>query len=166
MPPGCNVLNYAKSFLNDMLYWHIPLSGDAYRIVRLLLSLKKKQKWYKLCGRLKLLDSILKNHSLNMVKLKKNSRHPKTACNFPKLWKTWFYHTVVCTNDADGITIISVNPTGARKCRFTWGGVRRVSCMTVLSSFHVSFCQPFRRQHMREEPNWTFHAWKNVVIFA
>ena len=41
--PGCNALNYAKRF-NDMLYRHIRLSGDANRIVRLLMALKKNDK--------------------------------------------------------------------------------------------------------------------------
>ena len=42
-PPGCNVLNYAKPF-NGMVYWHIRLSWDANKIVKLLMALKKNDK--------------------------------------------------------------------------------------------------------------------------
>ena len=41
--------------------------------------------------------------------------------------------------------------------------------MTVLTSwhhFHVSFHQTFRRQCIREEWNWTYFQWKNIVILA
>ena len=43
VPPGCNVLNNAKPF-SGIVYWHIRLSGDANRIVRLLMAVKKNDK--------------------------------------------------------------------------------------------------------------------------
>ena len=64
-------------------------------------------------------------------------------------------------------TRISVNQTGARKYRLTWGGCKTTLMhdisMTILTSFltswrqfHVSFCQTFRRQGIGEEQYQTF----------
>ena len=60
-------------------------------------------------------------------------------------------------------TGISMSPTGARKCRLTRGGVRRLSCMmsgrrlwrydvilhVLTSCWHHFFRQTFQRQHLR-----------------
>ena len=43
VPIGCNVLNYAKRFI-DMIYWHIRLSGYANRFMRWFIALKKNDK--------------------------------------------------------------------------------------------------------------------------
>ena len=66
-----------------------------------------------------------------------------------------------------------MNPTEARKCRLTCGGVRRLSrqyddfdaIFDVLASFSRQFPPTFRRQRIREERNRTFLDRKiNVVI--
>ena len=38
--PGCNLLNYAKPF-SDLVYWHIRLSGNAYRTVGMLMAFEE-----------------------------------------------------------------------------------------------------------------------------
>ena len=41
VPPGCNVLNYAKIYFNDMLYWHIRRCKQNYEI-----AYGFEEKWY------------------------------------------------------------------------------------------------------------------------
>ena len=73
-------------------------------------------------------------------------------------------------------TGISVNPTRARKCRPTWGGVRWLVhdlCMTsarrFLTSwrhFHISFCRTVWRQCIREEPHTELFLIKQHSYFS
>ena len=52
VPPGCKVQTYAKHF-SDMVYLYIRRSGDANRILKFLMGLKKNDK--KLSGQFELL---------------------------------------------------------------------------------------------------------------
>ena len=67
-------------------------------------------------------------------------------------------------------TGISVNPTGARKCRLTYGGVRRLLCMMsgrrvdVTASFLMSFSTKHYTMNVEGRSQNEHFLTKNVDI--